>query len=103
SRSDRSPASTGTTRENHMMAQPPRNRTPARRVASRLAPLPLAAWVLAAAACSPSSSQSDVPRPVPTPVPTRESAEAPSPDPRVGLRAGLLDAGEAIWNLRLVS
>ncbi len=86
-----------------MMAQPPRNRTPARRVASRLAPLPLAAWVLAAAACSPSSSQSDVPRPVPTPVPTRESAEAPSPDPRVGLRAGLLDAGEAIWNLRLVS
>ncbi len=28
---------------------------------------------------------------------------APSPDPRVGLSAGLLDAGEAIWNLRLAS
>jgi hypothetical protein len=28
---------------------------------------------------------------------------APTPDPRVGLSAGLLDAGEAIWNLRLVS
>jgi hypothetical protein len=28
---------------------------------------------------------------------------APSPDPRVGLRAGWMDAGEAIWNLRVVS
>ncbi|MGA0919668.1 MAG: LVIVD repeat-containing protein [Gemmatimonadaceae bacterium] len=28
---------------------------------------------------------------------------APSPDPRVGLKAGLRDAGEAIWNLDLLS
>lgn len=28
---------------------------------------------------------------------------APSPDPRVGLAAGLFDAEEAIWNLRLLS
>jgi hypothetical protein len=28
---------------------------------------------------------------------------APSPDPRVGLKAGLQDAGEAIWNLKKVS
>lgn len=28
---------------------------------------------------------------------------APSPDPRVGLKAGLQDAGEAIWNMRMVS
>ncbi|MEO5567304.1 MAG: hypothetical protein ABIR92_02355, partial [Gemmatimonadaceae bacterium] len=28
---------------------------------------------------------------------------APSPDPRVGLKAGLYDAGEAIWNMRKVS
>ena len=27
----------------------------------------------------------------------------PSPDPRVGLEPGLFDAGEAIWNMRLVS
>ncbi len=27
---------------------------------------------------------------------------APSPDPRVGLKAGLQDAGEAIWNLKKV-
>jgi hypothetical protein len=31
------------------------------------------------------------------------SAAAPSPDPRVGLKAGLTDAGEAAWNLRLLS
>jgi hypothetical protein len=31
------------------------------------------------------------------------STVAPSPDPRVGLRAGLDDAGQAAWNLRLVS
>jgi hypothetical protein len=30
-------------------------------------------------------------------------ATAPDPDPRVGLDAGLYDAGEAIWNLRLLS
>jgi hypothetical protein len=28
---------------------------------------------------------------------------APSPDPRVGLKAGLQDAGSAIWNLKMVS
>src|SRR4051812_35617657 len=27
----------------------------------------------------------------------------PSPDPRVGLKAGLQDAGSAIWNLRMIS
>ena len=31
------------------------------------------------------------------------STAAPSPDPRVGLKAGLQDAGEAIWNLRILS
>jgi hypothetical protein len=31
------------------------------------------------------------------------SVAAPNPDPRVGLRAGLWDAGQAAWNLRLVS
>ncbi len=31
------------------------------------------------------------------------STAAPSPDPRVGLHAGLFDAGEAAWNLRVVS
>ncbi|HXY29892.1 MAG TPA: hypothetical protein VEI06_04215 [Gemmatimonadaceae bacterium] len=31
------------------------------------------------------------------------STAAPKPDPRVGLRGGLYDAGEAAWNLRIVS
>ena len=31
------------------------------------------------------------------------SGTKPSPDPRVGLKAGWFDAGEAAWNLRLVS
>jgi hypothetical protein len=31
------------------------------------------------------------------------SAAAPSPDPRIGLRGGMWDAGQAAWNLRLVS
>jgi hypothetical protein len=31
------------------------------------------------------------------------SAQAPSPDPRVGLKAGLHDAGEAVWNLKVLS
>ena len=31
------------------------------------------------------------------------STTAPSPDPRVGLRAGWMNAGEASWNLRVVS
>ena len=34
----------------------------------------------------------------------RTAAEtAPSPDPRIGLEAGLFDAEEAIWNMRLLS
>ncbi|HZI21080.1 MAG TPA: hypothetical protein VFD76_01140 [Gemmatimonadales bacterium] len=31
------------------------------------------------------------------------STVAPTPDPRVGLRPGLFDAGEATWNLRVLS
>src|SRR5216683_7434363 len=31
------------------------------------------------------------------------STVAPNPDPRVGLRSGLMDAGEASWHLRVVS
>ena len=34
---------------------------------------------------------------------TASMSSAPIPDPRVGLRAGLMDAGEAAWNLRVLS
>src|SRR5688572_22199945 len=30
-------------------------------------------------------------------------ASIPSPDPRIGLEPGIFDAGEAVWNLRVVS
>ncbi len=36
-------------------------------------------------------------------VAARPAAAQPTPDPRVGLRAGLNDAAEAAWNLRVVS
>ena len=54
----------------------------------------LAAAVVLAGACAPSSTTtSTVPQP----------AGPPTPDPRVGLRAGLHDAAEAVWNLRVLS
>jgi hypothetical protein len=74
----------------------------------------LAAGVLmfAAGACAtaapppgapaPGSTVSAVVAPPVAPLSAARSA-APSPDPRVGLRAGLMDAGEAIWNLRMLS
>jgi hypothetical protein len=40
---------------------------------------------------------------MPKPVTPIVSATAPSPDPRVGLKAGWWDAGQAAWNMRLVS
>jgi hypothetical protein len=52
---------------------------------------------LTACAHSTTSSHSST-----SPAESRSTA-APSPDPRVGLRGGTNDAGQAIWNLRLVS
>jgi hypothetical protein len=57
--------------------------------ASRLA---VAVALLLTGACATSS-----------PPATSAPASAPRRDPRVGLRAGLMDAGEATWNLRVVS
>ncbi len=60
----------------------------------------LAIGVLSAAACATSSSSSagNTAQPAPD-----MSTTPPIPDPRVGLRAGWMDAGEAAWNLRVVS
>jgi len=52
-------------------------------------PLSLAVAALALAACATSK--------------VNMSTTAPSPDPRVGLRAGWMNAAEAAWNLRVVS
>jgi LVIVD repeat-containing protein len=63
-------------------------------VRRHLRSLSLAAGLVALAACASSSSQAGA---------GSMSAVAPNPDPRVGLRAGLMDAGEASWNLRVLS
>ncbi len=56
------------------------------------------ALVFAAACSSPYSSTGGTPAPSPD-----LSMTPPSPDPRVGLRAGWMNAAEAGWNLRVVS
>ena len=43
------------------------------------------------------------PATVTTPPPGAQQGAAPRPDPRIGLRPGVHDAGEAIWNLRILS
>ncbi len=48
--------------------------------------------------CGASSSPSISSGPAPS-----VSASIPTPDPRIGLKAGWFDAGEAMWNLRVVS
>jgi hypothetical protein len=55
------------------------------------------AALLGAAACAPAT------QPARAPAPGGMTTAAPSPDPRIGLRPGLFDAGEAAWNMRLVS
>ncbi|HJS46693.1 MAG TPA: hypothetical protein VJ773_01765, partial [Gemmatimonadales bacterium] len=55
--------------------------------------------LLSVAACGGSTSSYSA-----SPAPSGGLAvQAPNPDPRVGLKAGLYDAGEAAWNLRVLS
>ncbi len=72
-------------------------RTPVARIRP-IAALGLGAVSLALAGCASSSYSSSSPSPA-----MSMSTTPPSPDPRVGLRAGWMDAGEAVWNLRVVS
>jgi hypothetical protein len=60
--------------------------------------LPTAAVTLLFGCAGSSSSGTGSPSPE-----SAKSAQPPSPDPRVGLKAGLHDAGEAVWNLKVVS
>ena len=68
-------------------------------VSPKIASLSLALGLLSLA-CSRSTSSSGGSAPSPK---ESSSATSPKPDPRVGLRAGLMDAEEASWNLRVVS
>src|SRR5215212_8427297 len=67
---------------------------------STFASLSLALGLVSLAACSQSTSTTGTGSPSPA---TSKSTTAPNPDPRVGLRAGKMDAGEAVWNLRVIS
>ncbi|HET9603577.1 MAG TPA: hypothetical protein VFO96_04755, partial [Gemmatimonadales bacterium] len=64
----------------------------------------LTAGLVVLAACSQSTSSSYSATPSPSSGGgANMSAAAPKPDPRVGLKAGLHDAGEAVWNLTVMS
>ena len=67
---------------------------------ARRSSLNAAIALLITAGCSHSTSSISNGAPAPA---ASMSIAAPSPDPRVGLHAGLMDAQEATWNLRVVS
>jgi len=59
--------------------------------------------LLYAVACATSAPSSSPPSSAAATVRPNLSTSPPNPDPRVGLKAGRADAGEAAWNIRLVS
>jgi hypothetical protein len=67
---------------------------------ARRSSLPVAVVLLLTAACNHATSSMSGSEPSPK---VSTSAMAPNPDPRVGLKAGEYDAGEAVWNLRVLS
>lgn len=69
-------------------------------VAAPMLTLSLAIVILGATACAHPNAASSGMAPSPT---ASAATTAPNPDPRVGLKAGLWDAGEASWNVRLLS
>jgi hypothetical protein len=68
---------------------------------SRLLPVVVGA-ALAVSACASAPGATPSPTGV-TVAPVNMSTTPPSPDPRVGLSPGRTDAGEALWNMRLMS
>ena len=68
----------------------------------KIMPMLLLVVVVMVSACNQSSKVVDTPFTAPKVAPI-ESVTTANPDPRVGLSAGLFDAGEAIWNLEMVS
>ncbi|MGH7626060.1 MAG: LVIVD repeat-containing protein, partial [Gemmatimonadaceae bacterium] len=85
----------------------PQHRPAARTCATSLMSLALALGVGSAGACAPSTTSSALHSSSVAPssvVPARNmSVGEPNPDPRVGLKSGLYDAGEASWNLAVLS
>ena len=69
-------------------------------VFAKILPVSLAVGIVSLAGCARSTSSSPD---NPSPSSGAASARPPSPDPRIGLKPGLMNAGEAIWNLQVVS
>jgi hypothetical protein len=59
--------------------------------------------VFAAAACAGSTPPATPPTTPPATPPSTPATKASAPDARVGLKAGLMDAGEAVSNLKILS
>jgi hypothetical protein len=68
--------------------------------AYRFVALPLAVGLIGMSGCASGSASSGT---AAVTLALTAAETAPNPDPRIGLGAGLFDAEEAIWNLRLVS
>jgi hypothetical protein len=64
-----------------------------------LLPAAVTTIVVAVSGCAPSTVTTNTSA---NPIAT-SSAMPPTPDPRIGLRAGLYDAAEAVWNLHVLS
>ena len=82
------------------------HRARARRTTSALRATCSVIALLTIAACAGSSSTGSMsasPETMRAPDMSAPLIAAPSPDPRVGLKAGLQDAGEAMWNVRKIS
>ena len=83
-----------------MTSMLPAHRPASWTVVYRFLALPVAVGLLGMAGCASGSANSGIT----SATLARTAAEtAPSPDPRIGLEAGLFDAEEAIWNIRLLS
>ena len=80
----------------------PQHRPAARTRVTTLMPLALLLGVGFAGACAPSTTSSALRSSSVVPARNMSPGE-PNPDPRVGLKAGLYDAGEASWNLDVLS
>jgi len=90
------------------MRLPALHSPPARSVPVRAgAPVILAVFMAAACASSTSTTGSSMPAAMPAATSAaampQQMVGPPSPDPRIGLGAGLMDAEEAVWNLRVLS
>jgi len=88
-------------------AAPAKPSAPAAAAAQPATPAPAAAPADAAGGRAGRGNPPPPPEPppavMPRPVEPIVSATAPSPDPRVGLKAGRWDAGQAAWNMKMIS